>query len=185
MKIAVTGHSSGIGQAFANVFTDMGHEVVGLSRRNGNNIRSQHKILPQILECDMFVNNAQEGFVQTELLYAVWNEWKSTRKTIWCIGSICSQLQQSFYLKEYQTQKQALDCAFNNCRSDPDNRTNLCMIRPGVVATQDYNAVNHDSCDAGEFAKIVVATWNHSRKHNIKLESIELGFRTADKVQHI
>ena len=45
MKIAITGHSAGIGQALSKVYESKGHEVVGLSRRNGNNIRALPKIL--------------------------------------------------------------------------------------------------------------------------------------------
>ena len=45
MKIAITGHSAGIGQALAMLYVKQGHEVVGLSRRNGYNIRSIPKVV--------------------------------------------------------------------------------------------------------------------------------------------
>jgi len=39
MKIAITGHTAGIGQAFANILESRGHDIVGISRRTGENIR--------------------------------------------------------------------------------------------------------------------------------------------------
>lgn len=42
MKIAITGHTAGIGQALAKAYE--GHEIIGLSKRDGNNIRNVAKI---------------------------------------------------------------------------------------------------------------------------------------------
>ena len=75
-RIAITGHSAGIGQAFAKIYKEQGHEVVGLSRRNGFNIRNIPKLLGEIESCDIFINNAQIGFAQTELLFAVHQAWQ-------------------------------------------------------------------------------------------------------------
>ena len=52
MKIAITGHTAGIGQAFAKILADRGHEIVGLSRRHGDNIRNTVKIVEKIAPCD-------------------------------------------------------------------------------------------------------------------------------------
>ena len=82
MKIAITGHSAGIGQALAKIYTEQGHEVIGLSRRIGYNIRSIPKVASVIESCDVFINNAQVGFAQTELLWEVWNRWRGQNKTI-------------------------------------------------------------------------------------------------------
>ena len=59
MKIAITGHTSGIGQALAKIYADQGHEIVGLSKRNGYDIRHTLKIADLIDSCYLFVNNAQ------------------------------------------------------------------------------------------------------------------------------
>jgi NADP-dependent 3-hydroxy acid dehydrogenase YdfG len=47
MKIAITGHTAGIGQAIAKQYQSQGHKIVGISRRNGHNI----KVIPKI--CDL------------------------------------------------------------------------------------------------------------------------------------
>ena len=39
MKIAITGHKKGIGKAFADQLSARGHEIVGISRSDGENIR--------------------------------------------------------------------------------------------------------------------------------------------------
>ena len=82
MNIAITGHSAGIGQALARIYETHGHEIVGLSRRNGYNIRSLPKVAGMIEPCDMFINNAQTQYAQTELLYAVWQRWQGQEKYI-------------------------------------------------------------------------------------------------------
>ena len=35
MKIAITGHKHGIGKAFAQQLADRGHEIIGISRSDG------------------------------------------------------------------------------------------------------------------------------------------------------
>ena len=69
MKIAITGGTSGIGQALSNQYEHRGHEVLRLSRRTGHNIRVIPKLADAIEPCDVFVNNAQAGYAQTELLF--------------------------------------------------------------------------------------------------------------------
>ena len=87
MKIAITGHTAGIGQALAKLYGQQGHQIVGLSRREGNNIRNIPKIADQIESCDMFVNNAQAGYAQTELLFEMAQRWQGTKKHIVVIST--------------------------------------------------------------------------------------------------
>ena len=89
MKIAITGHSAGIGQALAETY--YGHEIVGISRRDGNNIRNIPKIADLIEPCDLFINNAQSGFAQTELLFEVHRRWADTQKHIMVISTMMTQ----------------------------------------------------------------------------------------------
>ena len=92
MKVAITGHSAGIGQALAKQFEANGHEVVGLSRRNGYNIRSLPKVVGMIEPCDVFINNAQVGYAQTELLFEVWRRWQGQQKYIINIGTAMTDM---------------------------------------------------------------------------------------------
>ncbi len=71
MKIAITGHTKGIGKAFSNLLKIRGHEIIGISKSEGKDINNVIEISNIIEPCDMFINNAQTSYAQTELLYAV------------------------------------------------------------------------------------------------------------------
>jgi nucleoside-diphosphate-sugar epimerase len=137
MKIAITGHSAGIGQALSTIYTEQGHEVVGISRRNGYNIRSIPKVVGMIESCDVFINNAQVGFAQTELLWEVWNRWRGQNKTI--INISTQMTNNSVAPKEewdqYIIQKKALELAHTQCQARSP-LPKLILIKPGSIATQ-------------------------------------------------
>ena len=82
MKIAITGHTNGIGKEFARQLSSRGHEIVGISRSQGENIRRIPHTATLIENCDLFINNAQSFYAQTELLYEIWKRWKGKEKYI-------------------------------------------------------------------------------------------------------
>ena len=55
MKIAITGHKKGIGQEFAKQLAQQGHNIVGISRSDGENIRRVAHTASLIETCDMGV----------------------------------------------------------------------------------------------------------------------------------
>ena len=60
MKVAITGHTNGIGLGLHNYFVEKGHEVLGFSRSNGYTMpEANDRILSQIIDCDLFVNNSE------------------------------------------------------------------------------------------------------------------------------
>ena len=137
MKIAITGHSAGIGQALAKIYTEQGHEVIGLSRRIGYNIRNIPKVASIIEPCEVFINNAQVGFAQTELFWEVWNRWKGQNKTI---INISTQMTDNSVAPEeewdqYIIQKKALELAHWQCQ-ERSLLPKLILIKPGAIATQ-------------------------------------------------
>src|SRR6056300_928833 len=89
MKIAITGHKRGIGQAFAKQLSARGHSIVGISRSDGENIRRIPHTASIIEPCDMFINNAISQYAQTELLFEVWHRWRDGDKVhhIWNIST--------------------------------------------------------------------------------------------------
>ena len=81
MKVAITGHTKGLGQAFFKHFQS--HTVIGFSRSNGYNIANpadRNKILDEIKDVDLFINNAYNNFddSQLQLLIDVYNIWQGT-----------------------------------------------------------------------------------------------------------
>jgi NAD(P)-dependent dehydrogenase (short-subunit alcohol dehydrogenase family) len=159
MKIAITGHSAGIGQALAKVYLNKGHEIVGLSRRNGYNIRSIPKILAMIEPCDMFINNAQAGFAQTELLYKVCEAWQGkTDKRIMVISTMSTLCPVSplpgLGMDEYRTQKIALEEATRQL-AHINVGPKFTLVKPGSVATQPGETVP-PCADPDEWAEALV-----------------------------
>ena len=141
MKIAITGHSAGIGQALAKIYEANGHEIIGLSRRNGYNIRSLPKVAGMIEPCDLFINNAQVGYAQTELLFEVWRRWQGQQKYIVNISTQMTDmmLPPKEEWDEYIVQKKALELA-NQLLEQRSEWPRLLLVRPSSIATQPGQA---------------------------------------------
>lgn len=183
MKIAITGHTAGIGQALAQVLADRGHDIVGLSKRHGDNIRNTPKIAEKILPCDMFINNAQAGYAQTELLYAVWEKWQDQPgKHIWCIGTMMTQsptdqpvpAQSDIDMSQYRNQKIALDDAIAQLRNKKHMPV-ITMIRPGAVATQPGQLPEWPYCDVNVWASVVISTMVLATEQGLRYNELALG----------
>lgn len=184
MKIAITGHTSGIGKAFAEYLYDRGHEIIGLSKSHGNNIRNIPKIVEQIVDCDMFINNAQAGFAQTELFLSVAESWTNDKnKMIWNISTAMTQDSvlpdipglTTKQTAEYRTQKRALEDAVNSMRDHC--RCRIITIRPGSVATESYKNPGVDSAHVDEWARTVCDFYIMCRKNKLYPAELSLGFK--------
>ena len=145
MKIAITGHKHGIGKAFAEQLAARGHEIVGISRSDGENIRRIQHTATLIDPCDLFINNATSNFAQTELLYAVYEKWHTLAQQKW-IWNISTQMTQSpinnvpegeedLNMSLYRTQKLSLEEASKQLRHKRSNPL-ISVIRPGAVETE-------------------------------------------------
>ena len=156
MKIAITGGSAGIGQALAKIYQEQGHEVVVLSRRNGYNIRSLPKVAGMIEPCDVFINNAQVGFAQTELLWEMWRRWQGQDKVIVNISTQMALMQYAPKTEwdEYLVQKKTLELA-QETMTYRSELPRLILERPGAIATQPGQAVPLYK-DVNEYAGEVV-----------------------------
>lgn len=80
MRIAITGHTSGIGLALYQHFA-VTHDVRGFSRSNGFDISTEAgraSIVQQAQDCDIFVNNAYNNFDRSQylLLESMWHTWQ-------------------------------------------------------------------------------------------------------------
>ena len=151
MKIAITGGTAGIGQALGNAYEERGHEVIRLSRRNGYNIRLIPKLADAITPCDIFVNNAQIGFAQTELLFEMSQRWKDTQKTIIVVSTMMTSYPMTTVANQtqYYVQKTALEEAIKQLRQERTG-INYVLLKPGHVNTSD------NLSDAAEWASTAV-----------------------------
>ena len=148
MKIAITGHKRGIGKAFADNLAARGHDIVGISRSDGENIRRVAHTASLIEPCDLFINNAISQYAQTELLFEVWHRWQPYKDAhhIWNISTrVCEwdtdqqiaglTMRESM---EYRNQKMALQLAHFQLNAQASN-TKMMLLRPGQVKTWKHS----------------------------------------------
>lgn len=135
MKIAITGHSKGIGKACHDLLSKE-HEVIGLSRSNGFNIEEVAPIILVANSCDVFINNAYSGVKQSELFVRLFKLWeKEPNKTIVNINSRSKYLANGgsgIYTADkkhldHTSEAMALRNQFKKCR--------VININPGYVDT--------------------------------------------------
>jgi NAD(P)-dependent dehydrogenase (short-subunit alcohol dehydrogenase family) len=87
-KIAVIGHTRGIGRAIAELYKGKGYQVIGMSRSNGYDITAdQEKIVDAVSDCDLVVINAHAGRSQLDLLKSVYARYHNDRKKVAVITS--------------------------------------------------------------------------------------------------
>lgn len=177
MKIAITGHTAGIGQALAKLYSQQGHKIVGLSRREGNNIRNIPKIADQIQPCDMFVNNAQAGYAQTELLFEMAQRWSGTKKHIVVISTQMTQQPISVLpgleMDQYRIQKVALEESVKQIRNRR-LQIKLTTVRPGNIATHPDKTVP-PAADVDNWAQTLIEIFELADKNNLRIPDISLG----------
>ena len=108
MRIAITGHTAGIGRRFMERFPD----TIGFSRTNGYDITNhldRQRIVDESGDCGVFINNAAAGYGQTELLLELFKRWRDQDKIIVNVGSRIAQpgvnLHNHTNLLSYQSQK--------------------------------------------------------------------------------
>lgn len=177
MKIAITGGTAGIGQALGNEYESRGHEVFRLSRRTGHNIRVTPKIADQIEPCDVFVNNAQVGYAQTELLFELAKRWTGTNKHIIVISTMMTQDPLSVLpgldMTAYRLQKVALEEAVKQLRYQRLG-VGLIIVRPGNIATSLDKTVP-PAADVNNWASVLVTMMEMVRSNGLAMPDISLG----------
>ena len=177
MKIAITGHTAGIGQALAKEYQLSGHEIVGLSQRDGNNIRNTPKICDQIEPCDVFVNNAQAGYAQTELLFEMAQRWSGTGKQIIVISTMMTQdpvsLLTGLDMDHYRLQKVTLEEAVRQIRHRR-LKVKIVVVRPGNIATSADKTVP-PAADVDNWAKTLLRILDMATLNDLRIPDISLG----------
>ena len=181
MLIAITGHTAGIGNAFAKIFKKRGHEIIGISRRTGDNIRRIEHTVRLIEPCDLFINNAQTQYTQTELFYALWSKWQGRQgKYIWNISTQMTEHpintipdgQDDIVMSQYRNQKIALEEASRQLRFK-NYWPQISIIRPGGVATQE-KFDNTNKADVDLWVNSIVDMFSHNE--NISIREISVGY---------
>jgi len=141
MRIAITGNTKGLGKSLQENAQLIGYDIVGFSRSSGYDITnkdSRLKILEQVVDCDVFINNAYSNYGQIDMLYDVYSQWKDKPKTIVTIGSYASNAAEwRLYPCLYSTVKKALDIATYQLVNSHDRKgCKLMIFKPGYLGNE-------------------------------------------------
>ena len=87
-KIAIIGHTKGIGKALSNLYRKKKYTVVGFSRSNGFDLeKNQDEILERLHDCRLVVINAYARKGQLELLKKIYGRYLRSNKKVAVITS--------------------------------------------------------------------------------------------------
>jgi len=182
MKIAITGHSRGIGKSLFDMLS-VDHECQGFSRSNGFDInKNQDLIIRAVINHDVFINNAYSTHAQLDLLNLIWEHWsKDDSKTIVNISSMSKYPGISSNHTGYSAHKAALSHqAFLLMFKNPERRCRMINVNPGYVRT---DMVSHISDTVGMLTPTECAeaiTWAINQPQHIEIGELGI-WRTTDK----
>ena len=165
MKIAITGHTQGLGLALSNLFNELDHKVIGLSRSNGYDINNTDKIISIVKDCDVFINNAYDNTNQTKLLDHLFHHWLHTRKIIINIGSTVTLYPRIEQDRDnepwpYREHKQDLEKTFRHLSKLP-HTCQLHLISPGAMDTKMISHLDCIKMSTKDVATIICQTMHN------------------------
>ena len=175
MKVAITGHTSGIGLAIADAFRARGDEVVGMSRSNGYDLaKKRSKVVKVASKCDVFVNNRHQynDDTQLQLLFAMAEAWDGQDKTIVNLGSRAGEWYLHGQSDAYSVYKHALDAACQQLFNRPDQRPRVMNVRPGWVDTDSVRRVRAPKLSPQDVARVVM--WMIDQPRHVLISSVTL-----------
>jgi len=150
----ITGGNRGLGLHLTEVFGG-----TSISRAQGYDITKHAKEIAEIsLDFDVFVNNAQSAWHQTELLVHMANRWRDQPgRIIINIGSTVASYSKSHgddkEFSQYRNQKRTLQDAFQQLVQQCQCR--LILINPGPTDTDLMQGIAVDKMSADLVAKYV------------------------------
>lgn len=179
-KIAITGHTSGIGQALFNSLSK-NHKCHGFSLSEGFDITKENKLLlNSIARCDVFINNAYAEDAQLNLLKDVFNLWQDdSTKTIVNISSASKYPGHSFNLSGYPGYKAALSHQAGIMQLMNHRLCRIINVNPGYVDTPRVSMIDAPKLTTQECADIIIFALEQPQH----IEIGELGFWIIDKQQ--
>lgn len=130
MKIAITGHTSGIGQEIFKKLLENGHDVIGYSLDNDydiGNVSDCNEIVNENLDAEVFINNAYHFTGQIILLKEFIRIWKNQNKLIVNIGSHVINGDTEVQDQRYIASKRKLNDVANSYIENMPNITNIIL----------------------------------------------------------
>jgi NADP-dependent 3-hydroxy acid dehydrogenase YdfG len=180
-KIAITGHTSGIGKGLYNHFVSLGCNVKGFSKDTGFDISVKEnidRIVELTQDCDLFFNNAYYHYAQVEIA-RLWQQqhWSDNHflvNTSSMAAEPLADIPNNFsWLKLYGEEKYAI----NKISWEINHSGSKCksiVIMPGVCQTNFYNPYDTETQNGMEL-------YNHIMKTN-SIITVEDLVKTVDLV---
>lgn len=151
MKIAITGHTRGIGQACAELLAQE-HDIIGYSRSTGCDISAlafPKDYWSELDDCDVFINNAHHEDHQLRILEVLFERWQKQDKLIINNSSMIADLNDATDndigdYHDYQRWKRELNQRtedyWNMAYVNADIRIRVSTIYTGATQTEllDY-----------------------------------------------
>ena len=147
-RIAITGHTRGIGEQLWNRLEDRGFELKGFSRSNGYNllkVSTCKKVAQEIADwdADVFVNNAYVPDNQVRLLYLMYEHWQNYPRLIINLSATSSDSITNFSQMGYNadwtpyvSDKARLDWAsLQLANMYKKGKCRVSLVKPGFVDT--------------------------------------------------
>ncbi len=181
--IGLTGHTAGIGLAIRQTLEANGHQVLGFSRSNGYDLSKQstlERIIAAVEGCDVFINNANYGWQQIEILYRLAENWKLQERLIINISSNAADQNKSF-AHPYAVIKGALDAASLQLSYSRDTRCRITNLRPGWTNTDSVRGFNVDGPKLEPIEVASMVAWLISGPSHIKIPSITMVAQAKEK----
>lgn len=165
MKVAITGHSTGIGNALFTLInhkTNQEHQAIGFSRLNGFDLldpKMQSRMFGEISQkgCSVFINNAYNGAMQIDLFKMAMNAWAHVPNR-----TIVNVISRAVYTgspenPSYATWKRELQCISHQALYHGNPQCKIINIYPGLT---DTNRVKNSSGIKLEADQVAELIWN-------------------------
>ena len=193
MKIAITGHTKGIGKACYELLSQE-HEVLGFSRSNGFDINDPEPIFSSSKNCDVFINNAYCDTAQSTLFDMFFQAWEHSDKTIVNIVSKTMYLTKMRLLSVpspgsliYAGDKKHLEHVVDTHVFA--NQFKICRvinINPGYVNTDmmpnSAKQVGYDSLSSEKLAEVI--KWTLDQPQDVEIYDLSI-WKTSVKKQDL
>ena len=179
MKVAVTGHTAGLGRALAEAFRARGDQVLGLELPAGDPDQRE-RLARAAADCDLFVNARADGPAgrgegQLQLLFLLARLWQGLDKTIVNLGSREGERRDPAPnggpagAPVYQ---RALDAACQQLFNRGDQRPRVVNVRPGPVEGESPCDLGGPALDPGDVARAVF--WVLEQPPHVHVASVTL-----------
>ena len=147
-RVAITGHTKGIGEQLWNRLEDRGIQLKGFSKSTGYNLQrvsTCKKVVQEVVDwnADVFINNAYVPDNQVRLLYLLYEHWENKPRLIINLSATSSDSITNFSQMGYNenwtpyvSDKARLDFAsLQLANMYKKGKCRVSLVKPGFVDT--------------------------------------------------